>query len=535
VTQPETSRTDSLPVVKLPIPEHCKSILDEGALELLSDLARRYRKPVDDLLEARLVAQRRFNTGQLPGFDESTRQIRESDWTVAPIPEDLKDRRVEITGPVDRKMIINALNSDARVFMADFEDSSSPTWTNMLEGQVNLRDAVRGDIGFTGDNGKEYRLKPDPAVLKVRPRGWHLDEKHMEVDGRPVPAGIFDAAVYLYHNASALIEKGTGPYLYLPKLENHREAALWQQVLTDIEARLGLDEGSIRVTVLIECITAVFEMDEILHALKNRIVGLNCGRWDYIFSYIKRLQAHPDRVLPDRNQVTMTVPFLRAYSRLLVKTCHRRGAFAMGGMAAQIPVRDDEDANRQALDKVRADKEREVGDGHDGTWVAHPGLIPLAMEIFDRKMSGPNQLDRLEEDVEVTASELLEPAKGEITLAGIRGNISVAVRYLAAWLAGKGCVPIDNLMEDAATAEIARSQLWQWIRHPGGHLADGTDITLEGIRTLLDEVLHGIRQELGEEAFAEGHYEAAASLLDDVTASDEFVEFITLPAYDRLN
>ncbi|MGB0515231.1 MAG: malate synthase, partial [Wenzhouxiangellaceae bacterium] len=351
------------------------------------------------LLEARREIQARLDAGETPDFPAETAEIRQSDWTVATIPEDLNDRRVEITGPVDRKMIINALNSGARVFMADFEDSSTPTWDNMMHGQRNLADAVRGTIEFAAENGKQYSLSDDPAVLIARPRGWHLDEKHIEVDGRALPGGLFDAATYVFHNARALLDKGSGPYLYLPKLENRHEAALWEEALSLIEQSLNLEPGTIKVTVLIETIMAVFEMDEILHALRRRIVGLNCGRWDYIFSYIKRFRNHPDKVLPDREQVTMTVPFLRAYSQLLIQTCHRRGAFAMGGMAAQIPIKGDEDANRRALDKVRADKKREAADGHDGTWVAHPGLIPVAMEIFDEYLHGPNQLERLRRDV----------------------------------------------------------------------------------------------------------------------------------------
>ena len=428
-------------------------------------------------------------------------------------------------------MIINALNSGARVFMADFEDSSTPTWDNMMHGQQNLFDAVRGTIEFTGDNGKHYTLGDDPAVLIARPRGWHLDEKHVEVDGRAIPGGLFDAATYVFHNAEALIAKDSGPYLYLPKLENRFEAALWEEALSLIEQRLGLDPGTIKVTVLIETIMAVFEMDEILHALRSRIVGLNCGRWDYIFSYIKRFRNHPDKVLPDREQVTMTVPFLKAYSQLLIKTCHRRGAFAMGGMAAQIPIKNDEAANEAAIDKVRADKKREASEGHDGTWVAHPGLISLAMDIFDEYLHGANQLEKLRRDVEVGAADLVEPPEGTITEKGVRGNISVAIRYLAAWLGGQGCVPLDNLMEDAATAEIARAQLWQWSRHDAGRLEDGRNIDLDLIRHWIGEALVDIREHTGD---AEA-LEQAAELLKTVTADDDFVEFITLPAYSKLD
>jgi len=527
-----TDASDTPPArILAPAPEPTGGLLEPNLLRLLGELGRRFRTPVDRLLEARTLVQQQLDGGSLPEFPVETREIRESDWKVADIPADLRDRRVEITGPVDRKMIINALNSGARVFMADFEDSSTPTWDNMMHGQQNLHDAVRGTIEFTGDNGKQYTLGENPAVLIARPRGWHLDEKHVEVEGRAIPGGLFDAATYVFHNAEALLAKGSGPYLYLPKLENRFEAALWEEALALIEERLGLASGTIKVTVLIETIMAVFEMDEILHALRGRIVGLNCGRWDYIFSYIKRFRNHPDKVLPDREQVTMTVPFLKAYSQLLIKTCHRRGAFAMGGMAAQIPIKNDEQANQAAIDKVRADKKREASEGHDGTWVAHPGLIPLAMEIFDEYLHGANQLARLRRDVEVGAADLIAPARGTITEQGVRGNIAVAIRYLAAWLGGQGCVPINNLMEDAATAEIARAQLWQWSRHEAGQLDDGRDIDLELIRGWIGEALEKIREEGGHaEAF-----EQAAELLEAVTADDDFVEFITLPAYSKLD
>lgn len=518
------------------LPEGAKPLFSNGLRRLLARLGHRYRGRVDELLEARQELQARLDDGLEPDFPTETTEIRESEWKVAPIPKDLRDRRVEITGPVDRKMIINALNSDARVFMADFEDSSTPSWENMIDGQVNLFDAVRKTIDFTADSGKHYRLEPDPAVLIVRPRGWHLDEKHALVDGSPLPGGLFDAAIYLYNNAQMLIDQGSGPYLYLPKLENRHEAELWERVLTDIEGALELTPGTIKVTVLIETITAVFEMDEILHALRSRIVGLNCGRWDYIFSYIKRFRAHSDKVLPDRVQVGMTVPFLRAYSQLLIKTCHRRGAFAMGGMAAQIPIKGDDEANEAAIQKVREDKEREAGDGHDGTWVAHPGLIPLAMEIFGKQLGDkPNQLDRMREDVSVGAADLVAPCKGSITEAGVRGNINVAIRYMGAWLGGQGCVPINHLMEDAATAEIARAQLWQWARHARGVLEDGRDIDLDLIRRWQGEELEKIRADLGDEAFSSGHFLRAAELIYEVTADDDFVEFLTLPGYDRLD
>ncbi|MCA1778662.1 MAG: malate synthase A [Xanthomonadaceae bacterium] len=530
----ESRGADRVRVLSRP-PETTAELLNDDLLGLLAELGQRFREPVDQLLAEREQVQKKLDTGQVPDFPAETRSLRESDWTVAPIPVDLQDRRVEITGPVDRKMIINALNSGARVFMADFEDSSTPTWANMMHGQKNLFDAVRGEIDFTAENGKQYSLGENPAVLIARPRGWHLDEKHVEIDGRAIPGGLFDAATYVFHNAKALLEKGSGPYLYLPKLENRHEAALWEDALTLIEQRSGLEPGAIKVTVLIETIMAVFEMDEILYALKSRIVGLNCGRWDYIFSYIKRFRNHADKVLPDREQVTMSVPFLKAYSQLLIRTCHRRGAFAMGGMAAQIPIKGDEAANSAALEKVRADKKREASAGHDGTWVAHPGLIPEAMEIFNEYLHGSNQLDKLRRDVTVSAADLIEPPTGTISEAGVRGNIEVAIHYLAAWLAGQGCVPINHLMEDAATAEIARAQIWQWIRHPAGKLDDGRNIDLELVRQWQGEVLDKIRTGAGDDAVAIARFVEAGELLDSVTSSDEFVEFITLPAYAKLD
>ncbi len=517
------------------VPDSARHLFSTGLLNLLGHLGQRYRPRVDALLAARVERQARFNAGALPDFDPATRDIREGQWKVARIPDDLRDRRVEITGPVDRKMIINALNSGARVFMADCEDSSTPTWDNMVDGQLNLYDAVRRTIEFSAPNGKHYRLSGKPAVLIVRPRGWHLDEKHVLVDGQPLPGGLFDAATFLYNNAETLLAQGSGPYLYLPKLEHWREAALWEEALTDIEKALELKPGTVKVTVLIETLPAVFQMHEILHALQSRIVGLNCGRWDYIFSYIKCFQAHADKVLPDRAQVTMKVPFLRAYSQLLIQTCHARGAFAMGGMAAQIPIKGDEAANESALARVRDDKEREAGDGHDGTWVAHPGLIPVAMAIFDRQLGEhPNQLHRLREDVQVSAADLVAPCAGTITEAGVRNNIEVAIRYMAAWLDGQGCVPIHHLMEDAATAEIARSQIWQWIRHPAGRLEDGRDITLDLIQAWQAEELDKIKADVGPQAFAASRHAEAAELLAEVTASEQFVEFLTLPAYRRL-
>ncbi|UCE88878.1 MAG: malate synthase A, partial [Pseudomonadota bacterium] len=438
-------------------------VLTPAASAFLTALHHQFAHRVDALLERRRERQAAFDAGELPDFRDDTREIRESDWGIGDIPEDLRDRRVEITGPVDRKMIINALNSGAKVFMADFEDSHSPTWRGTLEGQANLQDAARGIITYVSPQGKAYTLGDDVATLVVRPRGWHLREKHFVVDGEVIPAALFDFGLYLFHNAQVLRKRGTAPYFYLPKLESSEEARLWNDVFNMAQDELGIARGTIKATVLIETLPAVFEMDEILYELREHVTGLNCGRWDYIFSFIKTFRNHAGFVLPDRSQVAMTTHFLRSYSQLLIRTCHRRGAFAMGGMAAQIPIKDDPDANADAFAKVRADKQREAGDGHDGTWVAHPGLVPVAMAVFDAALSGPNQVARLREDVHVTTSDLLSPPEGTITAQGVRNNIYVAIRYLAAWLDGNGCVPINHLMEDAATAEIARAQLWQWI------------------------------------------------------------------------
>ena len=520
-------------VFTVPLPTPAQPLFSAPLLSLLGKLAARYRPTVDALLEKRADRQAQWNSGTLPDFDPKTRSIREGDWQVERIPEPLRDRRVEITGPVDRKMIINAMNSGAKVFMADFEDSSSPTWENMIQGQVNLADATRRSIALTTEAGKKYRLIGDSAVLIVRPRGWHLDEAHVLVNNRPIPAGIFDAAVYVYNNAETLMGQGLGPYLYLPKLESWEEAAVWEQVLTDIEKVLQLHPGTIKVTVLIETLPAVFQMHEILHALRTRIVGLNCGRWDYIFSYIKTLQAHPDHVLPERGQVTMAVPFLKAYSELLIQTCHRRGAFAMGGMAAQIPIKGDEVANELALAKVREDKEREALAGHDGTWVAHPGLIPVAMEMFDKHLTKANQLNVLRDDVCVTSEDLLGACTGTITEAGVLGNVTVAIRYLAAWLGGQGCVPIHHLMEDAATAEIARAQLWQWINHSGTKLDDGRVLDRALLRSIFVEEVSVLQREQGER-FETHHYATATDLIEAAIFDHDFVSFLTLPSYEHL-
>ena len=511
-----------------------EGILTDAALSFVGELAERFGPRVLELLRARELRQARIDAGELPDFLPETAAVRAGDWRVAPIPADLQDRRVEITGPTDRKMVINALNSGARVFMADCEDSMSPAWDNVVGGQANLRDAVRRQIDFTTPEGKAYRLVDKPAVLFVRPRGWHLVEKHLEGAGVPVPGALVDFGLYLFHNHAELAARGTGPYFYLPKLEGHREARLWAEVFAFAERRLGLAHGSIKCTVLIETILAAFEMDEILFELRDHIVGLNCGRWDYIFSFIKKFARRPGFLLPDRQQVTMTTHFLRSYSLLCIKTCHRRGAFAMGGMAAQIPIKSDPVANEAALAKVRADKEREAGDGHDGTWVAHPALVPVAMEVFDRLMPTPNQLHRLREDVSVAAADLLQVPQGSITEAGMRNNVSVALQYMAAWISGNGCVPIYNLMEDAATAEISRAQVWQWIRDPGGALDDGRKVTAEMFRAMLAEEQARLCAALGDAAYAAGNFARAAALIDQITTAPTFESFLTTVGYREL-
>jgi malate synthase len=513
--------------------ETCDSILSLEACAFLVKLHEAFAGRVAELLRAREDRQARIDCGELPNFLPETRAIRESDWRIAGIPPDLLDRRVEITGPAsDRKMVINALNSGARVYMADFEDAHSPTWEGTLSGQAHLRDAVRRSIEHRAPDGKVYRLMPHPAVLMARPRGWHLPEKHFLVSGHPMPAALFDFGLYLFHNARTLLEQGTGPYFYIPKLENHREARLWNEVFDFSEAALNLPRGCIKATVLIETILAVFEMHEILHELREHIVGLNCGRWDYIFSFIKKFRDRPDFVLPDRAQLTMSTHFLRSYSRLVIQTCHKRGAHAMGGMAAQIPVRDDPAANAEAFAKVQADKEREAHDGHDGTWVAHPALVGVAQKVFDAMMPGPNQIGRRPDDFHITRDNLLRVPEGRITEAGVRNSVGVALRYLAAWLAGRGAVPIHNLMEDAATAEIARGQLWQWLRHPRGVLDDGRRVTVPMFRDLLAEEQAAAATEPG---FAAPEPLArAAELLRTVVESERFVEFLTLPAYELL-
>ncbi|HEX6480387.1 MAG TPA: malate synthase A [Ktedonobacteraceae bacterium] len=517
-----------------PITPEFTEILTPDAMHFVATLVRAFTGRREELLQRRAQRQAELNAGKLPDFLPETEHIRNGDWTIAPEPPDLQDRRVEITGPVERKMIINALNSGAKVFMADFEDSFSPTWEGTIQGQINVRDAVNGTISFTSPEGKQYALQEKIATLLVRPRGWHLVEKHVLIDGKPVSGGIFDFALYFFHNAKTLLEKGTGPYFYLPKLESHLEARLWNDVFVLAQKELGIPQGTIKATVLIETILATFEMDEILYELREHSSGLNCGRWDYIFSAIKKFRNIPDFILPDRAQVTMTTHFMRSYSLLTIKTCHRRNAHAIGGMAAQIPIKNDPQANEEALERVRADKRREATDGHDGTWVAHPGLVAIAMEEFDAVMKTPNQIDRKREDVHVTAADLLKVPDGTITEAGLRNNISVSLQYLESWLRGSGCVPINNLMEDAATVEISRAQIWQWIHHPKGVLSDGRKVTVELFRELEKDELEKIKSKVGEKQFAASKFQTAAEILDEIITDDQFVEFLTLPAYKYL-
>ncbi|MDQ7064352.1 MAG: malate synthase A [candidate division KSB1 bacterium] len=517
----------------------CARILTPEALDFIAKLQREFGETREKLLQRRREIQAEIDSGTMPNFLEKTRRIREdTTWRVAPIPDDLQNRRVEITGPVDRKMMINALNSGANAFMADFEDANSPTWINCLQGQLNLCDAVDRTITYTSPEGKQYQLNDDVATLLVRPRGWHLPEKHVLVDGKPISASLFDFGLYFFHNARKLIDRGSGPYFYLPKLENHLEARLWNEVFNLAQDELGLPRGSIKATVLIENILAAFEMEEILYELRDHIAGLNAGRWDYIFSMIRKFRNHPEFLLPDRAQVTMTVPFMRAYTELLVQTCHRRGAHAIGGMAAFIPNRKDPLMNEMALAKVREDKERESGDGFDGTWVAHPDLVPIAREAFDAILGDrPHQKERLREDVQVTANDLLDvrSLQGHITEDGFRNNISVAILYLEAWLRGIGAVAIDNLMEDAATAEISRSQLWQWLHHHQAKLATGEKIDEALFTKLLAQELKQIKEVIGQERYAQGKFETARKILAELVQNNHFTEFLTIVAYKHLN
>ncbi|HEY2036174.1 MAG TPA: malate synthase A [Steroidobacteraceae bacterium] len=515
--------------------ERSAEALTPLALQLVASLHRRFNARRLELLAARARRQRELDAGALPDFLPDTADVRRGDWRIAPVPADLQDRRVEITGPVDRKMIINALNAPVRCFMADFEDSCAPTWENIVRGQVNLVDAVRRTISFAdATTGKVYRLADRTATLIVRPRGWHLTEKHVLVNGEAVSGALFDFAVYLANNHEALARAGTGPYFYLPKMESHLEARLWNDVFVAAQDALGMPRGTIKATVLIETILAAFEMDEMLFELREHSAGLNCGRWDYIFSFIKKFRNRPDFLLPDRGSVTMDRHFLKSYVDLLIKTCHRRGAHAMGGMAAQIPIRDDPRANEAAMARVRADKLREANAGHDGTWIAHPGLAAIARDAFDAVMKGPNQLSVLREEVIVSPQDLLRVPQGEITEGGLRNCIRVGVQYIEAWLRGSGCVPLYNLMEDAATAEICRAQLWQWLHH-GARTSDGAPVTPERFDRLLTEEIDRIHDEVGPGRLLNGVFPTAVRLFEQMTKQDEFDEFLTLPAYDLLD
>lgn len=511
-----------------------QQILTEEAVNFLSELVVKFTPRRDHLLAERKRVQQQIDAGKLPDFISETDSIKKADWKIRGIPADLQNRRVEITGPVDRKMVINALNANVNVFMADFEDSLAPSWDKVIAGQINLRDAINGTISYTSEAGKIYQLKPDPAVLICRVRGLHLPEKHVTWRDESIPGSLFDFALYFFHNVDALLAKGSGPYFYLPKTQSYQEATWWSDVFSYAEDRFDLPRGTIKATLLIETLPAVFQMDEILWHLRDHIVGLNCGRWDYIFSYIKTLKNHPDRVLPDRQSVTMDQGFLNAYSTLLIKTCHRRGAFAMGGMAAFIPDKDAE-RNQWVLDKVQADKQREAANGHDGTWIAHPGLADTVMTIFNEVLGDrPNQLHVLrEQDTPVTAEQLLAPCAGERTENGMRANIRVAVQYIEAWISGNGCVPIYGLMEDAATAEISRTSIWQWIRH-GKTLQSGEGVTEALFRKMLREEMQVIRQELGDTRFNGGRFAEAAALMERITTEPELVEFLTLPGYRLL-
>jgi malate synthase len=521
--------------VLAPVSPEQREILSPEALAFFAQLQREFNPRRRQLLGQRALRQHALDRGEPPVFLPETRAVRESAWRVLPVPDDLQDRRVEITGPVDRKMVINALNSGANCYMADFEDSHSPTWAATLDGQINVRDAVRKAMEFTSPEGKRYKLNSRVATLLVRPRGWHLPEKHVRVDGQPASASLFDFALYFFHNVRYRALHDSGVYLYLPKLEHYLEARLWNDVFVQAQDLLEIPQGTIKATVLIEHILAAFQMEEVLYELRHHSAGLNCGRWDYLFSYIKKFARREEFIVPDRAQVTMTVPFMRSYTLSCIRACHRRGTFAMGGMAAYIPVKGDPAANEQALQKVREDKRREATDGHDGTWVAHPGLVQIAREEFDKVLGGePNQITRLREDCTATPEQLIEVPRGTITEDGLRNNIRVGIQYLEAWLGGLGCVPLYNLMEDAATAEISRTQVWQWIHNTRGILQDGRKVTLELVRQLQREELARIRRERGEERFQNGKFTEAARLFDELAASERLDEFLTLKAYDLL-
>jgi malate synthase len=519
--------------VTAPVSDTHKTVLTDEAVAFLKKLSSEFEGRRQQLLAQRRERQARIDRGELPDFLPETANIRKAEWSVASIPKDLMDRRVEITGPVDRKMIINALNCGAEVFMADFEDSNSPTWTNNLDGHVNLRDAINRTITFTSPEGKSYKLNEKTATLLVRPRGWHLDEKHFLVDGKPISGALFDFGLFFFHNAKNLLARGTGPYFYLPKLESHLEARLWNDVFNFSQDYVGIPRGTIRATVLIETILAAFEMDEILYELREHSSGLNCGRWDYIFSFIKKFSKRPDFILPNRAEVTMTQHFLASYVDLLIETCHRRGAHAMGGMAAQIPIKNDPEANEKALAKVREDKLREVKAGHDGTWVAHPGLVSVAKDIFNEYMKEPNQIALKREKVHVTAKDLLAIPKGTLTMEGLKWNIDVGLQYLASWLNGNGCVPIYNLMEDAATAEISRAQDWQWVKH-GVKLQTGETVTPQMVREATATILEKMKTQMGEEKFKASKLPEAGKILVQLMTSPDFHEFLTLDAYAEL-
>ena len=516
-----------------PLPDAYKNILTHDALLFLVELQRRFNQGRKILLMERAAIQHQLNHGWEPHFLPETAAIRESDWTIAPVPADLLDRRVEITGPVERKMIINALNSGARIFMADFEDSNTPSWDNTIQGQINLKDAINSTISYVNENGKEYRLNEKIATLMVRPRGWHLEEKHLLIDGEPISASLVDFGLFFYHNARTLLQNGSGPYFYLPKLESYKEARLWNNVFVFAQDYCGIPQGTIKATVLVETILAVFQLHEILWELKDHSAGMNCGRWDYIFSFIKKFRNKPGHVFPDRSQVTMTVPFMRMYTQLVIQTCHKREAHAIGGMAAQIPVRNNAAANEIAFEKVKADKLREVGDGHDGTWVAHPGLVPVALEIFNAHMSAANQLHRKREDFSCTGADLLQVPKGTITEEGIRANISIGILYLESWLRGNGAAAIYNCMEDAATAEISRTQLWQWL-HDYTRLADGRVFNQELYECWREEEIEKIRQMVGSLQYQQGQFVQAICLFNRQVVNDVFEEFLTLSAYDTI-
>jgi malate synthase len=512
-----------------------REILSTGALSFFATLQRQFNPRRRELLAQRKARQEALDRGELPRFLDETQSVKTGSWEVPPVPRDLQNRRVEITGPVERKMVINALNSGANCFMADFEDAHAPTWEATLDGQMNMRDAVRGTISFESAEGKRYQLNETVATLLVRPRGWHLPEKHIQVDGESASASLFDFAMYFYHNARHRLSRGSGTYFYLPKLEHHLEARLWNDVFVAAQKLLDVPLGTIKATVLIEHILASFQMEEILYELRDHSAGLNCGRWDYLFSYIKKFARREEFIVPDRAQVTMTAPFMRAYALSCIKACHKRGAFAMGGMAAYIPVKSDPAANEKAMTKVREDKRREATDGHDGTWVAHPGLVAIAREEFDKVLGDkPNQLGRQREDVSVTAAQLVEVPKGTITEEGLRMNIRVAIQYLEAWLGGLGCVPLYNLMEDAATAEISRAQVWQWIHNRRGMLEDGRKVTVLLARQMIQEELERIRGERGETRFAEGKFAEATRLFDELVTNEKLEEFLTPKAYDLL-